>query len=65
MRHGGLSRIPTDKQWDNSDDMKAALWMAKYNPSASGPTASTFMRMPLPTLHKTLEQCGNELYAPT
>jgi branched-chain amino acid transport system substrate-binding protein len=54
---------PTDKQWDNSDDMKAwRVWMAKYNPSASLADAFNVYAYAVSyTLHKTLEQCGNEL----
>jgi branched-chain amino acid transport system substrate-binding protein len=54
---------PTDKQWDNSDDMKAwRVWMAKYNPSASlGDAFNVYAYAVSYTLHKTLEQCGNEL----
>jgi branched-chain amino acid transport system substrate-binding protein len=54
---------PTDKQWDNSDDMKAwRVWMAKYNPSASlGDAFNVYAYAASYTLHKTLEQCGNEL----
>ena len=54
---------PTDKQWDNSDDMKAwRVWMAKYNPSASLADGFNVYGYAVSyTLHKTLEQCGNEL----
>jgi branched-chain amino acid transport system substrate-binding protein len=54
---------PTDKQWDNSDDMKAwRVWMAKYNPSASlADGFNVYAYAASYTLHKTLEQCGNEL----
>jgi len=54
---------PTDKQWDNSDDMKAwRVWMAKYNPSASlADGFNVYAYAVSYTLHKTLEQCGNEL----
>ena len=54
---------PTDKQWDNSDDMKAwRVWMAKYNPSASLDDGfNVYAYAASYTLHKTLEQCGNEL----
>ncbi|MPZ35335.1 MAG: ABC transporter substrate-binding protein [Rhodospirillales bacterium] len=54
---------PTDKQWDNSDDMKAwRMWMAKYNPSASlADGFNVYAYAASYTLHKTLEQCGNEL----
>ena len=53
----------TDKQWDNSDDMKAwRVWMAKYNPSASlADGFNVYAYAASYTLHKTLEQCGNEL----
>jgi branched-chain amino acid transport system substrate-binding protein len=54
---------PTDKQWDNADDMKAWLaWMAKYNPG--GNTADLYNIYAYAvsyTMHKTLEQCGNDL----
>ncbi len=54
---------PTDKQWDNSDDMKAwRAWMVKYNTSASlGDAFAVFGYAVAYTLHKTLELCGNEL----
>jgi len=54
---------PTDKQWDNADDMKAwREWMAKYNPSGNpGDAFNIYGYAVAATMHKTLEQCGNEL----
>ncbi|HJQ57364.1 MAG TPA: ABC transporter substrate-binding protein [Vineibacter sp.] len=54
---------PTDKQWDNHEDMKAwREWMAKYNPGANTSDASiVYAYMAAFTMHKTLEQCANEL----
>ena len=54
---------PTDKQWDNADDMKAwREWMAKFNPSGNpGDAFNIYGYAVAATLHKTLEQCGNEL----
>ena len=54
---------PTDKQFENDDDMKAwRAWMAKYNASASVADASNVFAYAVAyTMHKTLEQCGNEL----
>jgi branched-chain amino acid transport system substrate-binding protein len=54
---------PTDKQWDNAEDMKTwRAWMAKYNPG--GNTADGFNVFGYAvayTMHKTLEQCGDDL----
>ncbi len=54
---------PTDKQWDNAEDMKAwREWMAKYNPSGNpGDAFNIYGYAVAATMHKTLEQCGNEL----
>lgn len=58
---------PTDKQWDNSDDMKAwRVWMAKYNPSASLADAFNVYTYAVSyTLHKTLESAATNSHAPT
>jgi len=54
---------PTDKQFDNDEDMKAwREWMAKYNPGGSMADASNVFAYAVAyTMHKTLEQCGNDL----
>ena len=54
---------PTDKQWDDAPDMKAwREWMGKYNPGASLLDANNIYGHAVAfTMHKTLEQCGNEL----
>ncbi|TWT13792.1 ABC transporter substrate-binding protein [Reyranella sp. CPCC 100927] len=54
---------PTDKQFDNDDDMKAwRAWMAKYNPGANvADINNVFAYAVSYTMGKTLEQCGNEL----
>jgi len=54
---------PTDKQWDNDADMKMwREWMAKYNPGGSTADASNVLAYSVSyTMHKTLEQCGNDL----
>ncbi|TWT13794.1 ABC transporter substrate-binding protein [Reyranella sp. CPCC 100927] len=54
---------PTDKQWDNAEDMKAwREWMAKYHPSGNpGDAFNIYGYAVAATMHKTLEQCGNEL----
>ncbi len=54
---------PTDKQFDNDDDMKAwRAWMAKYNPGANGADINNVFAYAVSyTMGKTLEQCGNEL----
>jgi branched-chain amino acid transport system substrate-binding protein len=53
----------TDKQWDDAPDMKAwREWMAKYNPSASvSDTNNAYGYAVSYTMHKVLEQCGNDL----
>jgi branched-chain amino acid transport system substrate-binding protein len=54
---------PTDRQWDDTPDMKAwHAWMAKYNPGANLADANNvFGYAVASTLHRTLEQCGNDL----
>jgi branched-chain amino acid transport system substrate-binding protein len=53
----------TDKQWDSSEDMKAwREWMAKYNPGANPDDGGNIYAYAVAyTMHKTLEQCGNDL----
>ena len=54
---------PTDKQWDDADDMKAwREWMAKYNQGANTSDGSIVYAYAVAyTMHKVLEQCGDEL----
>ncbi len=54
---------PTDKQWDNAEDMKTwREWMLKYHPSGNlGDAFNVYGYAVASTMHKTLEQCGNEL----
>ncbi|HEX2885260.1 ABC transporter substrate-binding protein [Vineibacter terrae] len=54
---------PTDKQFDNDDDMKMwREWMAKYNPGGSTADAANVLAYAVCyTMQKTLEQCGNDL----
>jgi branched-chain amino acid transport system substrate-binding protein len=54
---------PTDKQWAGADDMKAWLaWMAKYNPGANVADSLNVLGYAMAyTMHKTLEQCGDDL----
>ena len=54
---------PTDKQWDNSEDMKAwRAWMAKNMPSANTSDANyTFAYSVASLMVETLKRCGNEL----
>jgi len=54
---------PTDKQWDNDDEMKTwRAWMDKYMPGANKTDANYVFAYSVSFLmHKTLEKCGNEL----
>ncbi|TWT13791.1 ABC transporter substrate-binding protein [Reyranella sp. CPCC 100927] len=54
---------PTDKQWDDAPDMKTWRdWMAKYLPGANlADNNNVYGYAVSSTLHKVLEQCGNDL----
>jgi len=54
---------PTDKQWDDAPDMKKWRdWMAKYLPGANlSDNNNVYGYAVASTLHKVLEQCGNDL----
>ena len=54
---------PTDKQWDDTPDMKQwRAWMAKYLPGANiADNNNVYGYAVSSTLHKVLEQCGNDL----
>jgi branched-chain amino acid transport system substrate-binding protein len=54
---------PTDKQWDNSDDMKAwRAWMTKWMPGANQADANYVYAFAVSNLmHETLKKCGDNL----
>ena len=54
---------PTDKQWDNTDDMKAwVVWMDKWMPGANKADANHVFGFAVATLmHETLKKCGDDL----
>jgi branched-chain amino acid transport system substrate-binding protein len=54
---------PTDKQWDNTEDMKAwVAWMDKWMPGANKADANHVYGFAVASLmHETLKKCGNEL----
>ncbi len=54
---------PTDKQWDNADDLKAwRAWMDKWMPSANKADANHVFGFAVSVLmHETLKKCGDEL----
>jgi branched-chain amino acid transport system substrate-binding protein len=54
---------PTDKQWDNNDDMKKWVeWMKKHNAGASLQDASNVFAFAVSSLmHETLKKCGDNL----
>jgi len=54
---------PTDKQWDNNDDMKKWVeWMKKHNSGASLQDASNVFAFAVSSLmHETLKKCGDNL----
>ena len=54
---------PTDKQWDDKDDMKMwRAWMAKNMPGADTGDAAYVYAFAVSTLmHETLKKCGDEL----
>ena len=54
---------PTDKQWDNSEDMKAwRAWMAKNMPGANTADGSYVFAQSVATLMvETLKRCGDDL----
>jgi branched-chain amino acid transport system substrate-binding protein len=54
---------PTDKQWDNAEDMKAwRVWMAKNMPSASTLDANyVFAHSVASLMVETLKRCGDDL----
>ncbi|MBS0517746.1 MAG: ABC transporter substrate-binding protein, partial [Proteobacteria bacterium] len=54
---------PTDKQWDNDEDMKAwHAYMKKWMPDANVADANyVFSYAVCTTMRKTLEMCGNVL----
>ena len=54
---------PTDKQWDHADDMILwREWMAKYNPGTNvNDGFNVYGYAAAYTMHRTLEQCGNDL----
>ena len=54
---------PTDKQWDNHEDMKKWVeWMKKYNAGQSLQDASNVFAYAVSALmHETLKKCGDNL----
>jgi branched-chain amino acid transport system substrate-binding protein len=54
---------PTDKQWDNAEDMKAwRAWMAKNMPNASTLDANYIFAHSVATIMvETLKRCGDDL----
>ena len=54
---------PTDKQWDNSEDMKAwRAWLAKNMPNANPNDANIVFAFSVASLMvETLKRCGDEL----
>jgi len=54
---------PTDKQWDNTEDMKAwVAWMDKWMPGGNKSDANHVFGFAVASLmHETLKKCGNEL----
>ena len=54
---------PTDKQWDNTEDMKAwVAWMDKWMAGANKSDANHVYGFAVASLmHETLKKCGNEL----
>src|SRR5216683_2944440 len=54
---------PTDKQWDNDDEMKAwRAWMAKYMAGANPTDANYIYAFAVSFLmHQTLKKCGDNL----
>ncbi len=54
---------PTDKQWDNDEELKVwRAWMAKYNPALDPQEVNLVYAYSVSFLmHETLKRCGNDL----
>ena len=63
LRTVGYFKDPTDKQWDNAEDMKAwRAWMAKNMPNASTLDGNYIFAHSVATMMvETLKRCGDNL----